>query len=96
MDADAYAGFTSPTSVAGVGVRGWLDRSSRNGAHPRQAASTRFQQSEQHTTPQFGHGCSETPADAKDSSSRRQRSQKRASSSTLHSTAAQPVRRAMS
>lgn len=65
---------------------------SRNGAHLRQAASTRFQQSEQHVTPQPGHVWSEMWADANASLSRPQRSQNWAPRSTSHSRLARPLR----
>ncbi len=65
---------------------------SRNGAHLRQAASTRFQQSEQHVTPQPGHAWSEMWADANESLSRPQRSQNWAPRSTSHSRLARPLR----
>lgn len=65
---------------------------SRNGAHLRQAASTRFQQSEQHVTPQPGHAWSEMCADANESLSRPQRSQNWAPRSTSHSSLARPLR----
>jgi hypothetical protein len=52
----ALAKVAALESGAGaLGVRGWLGTFSRIGAHFRHARSTRFQQSEQHTTRQFGH-----------------------------------------
>jgi len=65
---------------------------SRSGAHLRQAPSTRFQQSEQHVTPQPGQAWSETWADANESLSRPQRSQNWAPRSTSHSRLARPLR----